>query len=137
MNVDAISEIAIHMRYEVPAKLNSLIVECFFTKSHSSAKQTKTDYLLNHEQRHFDIGEIYARIIRKECLHIKDEINHYNFKKLDSIGKYWNEKMGQEQDLYDAETVHSMDHLKQEKWDMDIKKRLADLNEYKSSKYRF
>jgi len=54
-------------------------------------KSAKTDYLLNHEQRHFDIAEIFARKLRKELEEYT--FNKNNLKEIENLyKKYLNKK---------------------------------------------
>jgi hypothetical protein len=78
----------------------------------------QTDYLLNHEQRHFDIAELHARKLRKEIASFK-----YSSSVEDSIIRVYHEvhsEYRQFQLSYDEETEHSGNKNKQHEWDMRI-----------------
>jgi hypothetical protein len=84
---------------------------------------------LNHEKRHFDICEIYARLIRQEV-----SLNHFyhsNFnQKLDAIFKRYADEFQMEQEKYDRETDHSINTKGQKKWNDLIDARLKELSPY-------
>lgn len=103
-------------------------IECSFEKK-SSWGLVKTDYILQHEQGHFDIGEIFARKLMKE-------VSGYSFNKatfqkdLDQIyQRIVNEKETFQQ-LYDEETSHSRNKTKQEEWLIKIRNLLDELKAY-------
>lgn len=92
-------------------------------------KDAKTPRLLNHEKRHFDITEVSRR---KLCLALQTEtnLNSENLNEtVDSLfdnAMQWQSDMS---DLYDNETKHGLNILKQKKWDLKID---AWLLEYES-----
>lgn len=103
-------------------------IKCRFNKSLSWVRM-KTDYILNHEQGHFDIAEAHARMLHKE-------LAGYRFNSR-TVGKDVNgmysevmEKHVDMQKAYDIETMHSIDSAQQRVWDDRI---AGMLNEY--SKY--
>jgi hypothetical protein len=88
----------------------------------------KTEYILSHEQGHFDIAEIFARKLNKEMSAYRFNRNTYqqDLKKIyESVVKE-KEKM---QNEYDEETNHSIKKTKQVEWLAKIEQLL---NEYKS-----
>ena len=87
-----------------------------------------TSYLLQHEQLHFDLTELYARKLRKEY----SKMNQEDFIK--NAAQKYNEiskKLYDYQDLYDLETNHSKNTLKQKEWEIKIKKELLEYEEYR------
>jgi Bacterial protein of unknown function (DUF922) len=113
-----------------------LSVVCYFDRNNSTVKpECLTSHILNHEQKHFDLTEIYARKLRKSILEYKfnkqtlkvDLANLFN-KALDELDK--------EQDIYDAETRHSKEKEEQLKWDQKIKDQLKYLQNYSDSKIK-
>ncbi|MCD2422937.1 DUF922 domain-containing protein [Niabella pedocola] len=90
-------------------------------------------YLLNHEQKHFDISEIYARelsrFLRTQSLgkapmeRMTNEMNRL-FKELDAYQK-----------KYDAETANGRNKQKQELWNLRIAQRLKALLPYAAKDY--
>ena len=107
--------------------------EALFSKSRSWVKNGKsTDYVLQHEQNHFNLTEIYARKIRKECVLYSNPCA--NLEKLKSIIDGLKEKYDKEQLRYDLETKHGGNKTAQKKWEDDIKKQLKELDAYKKDK---
>ncbi|WP_294675724.1 DUF922 domain-containing protein [uncultured Fluviicola sp.] len=102
---------------------------CLFEKK-DSWKKVQSVNLLNHEQLHFDIGELTTRKLRKEFL-------EYKFTSLDSINPMINrifnratirlENLGND---YDKETNHGTIVEKQKIWQIKIAKELKELDRY-------
>jgi len=82
---------------------------------------------LQHEQLHFDITELYARIIRKE---LKEKIHSLEdqYLLIEEIFTRHIKKFVDEQHQYDEETYDEEE--KQKLWDLKIKKRLEALNDF-------
>jgi len=113
-------------RFNVESK-----VTCYFIKDKSWVKTGKeSDYLLNHEQRHFDLAETGAREFRKK---LKQAIfNSENFnKEIKKITDEVHDKYDRLQEEYDAETNHSRIEEKQKEWDLKIDRMLGDLEEFR------
>lgn len=90
------------------------------------------EYILNHEQKHFDIAEIYARKIRKKVAEkIKNAADyHKHFKVLYAqISKDYKDF----QRKYDLETKHGMNEEKQQEFNLKIAQELEHLKSYKKS----
>jgi len=102
-------------------------IECKFQKSRSWMR-IKTDYILKHEQGHFDIAEIFARKLNKEItLYLAKNKRHEELNKI--YTKVMNEKRDTQQ-LYDSETNHSINKTQQASWNKKIEEMLEDLKEY-------
>lgn len=85
--------------------------------------------LLKHEQKHFDLTELYARKLRKQLINSKlislrwlEEIQA----SYDKIKK----ELDNAQDTYDKETIHSQRIPKQLEWDKKIATELKSLEAY-------
>ncbi|MBQ4819047.1 DUF922 domain-containing protein [Aquimarina sp. MMG016] len=77
-------------------------------------KGQMSDYLLAHEQLHFDISELHARIMRKK---LKEYQPGKNVKKdLNKMYKRVERMRINMQQLYDEETDHSKNKEAQNKW---------------------
>lgn len=105
------------------------VVEAIFIKSKSFIKSS-SEYILKHEQLHFDIYELYARKLRKK-------IAEKNFAKSRNISQEIQlmyhkifEECVKEQEKYDRETENSMNMVKQEIWKNKISAELAALSAY-------
>jgi hypothetical protein len=103
-------------------------IKTFFNPEKSWKKTIDLNnfYDLNHEQRHFDITEIYARKIRQ--IIINNKLNE------ESIQKIYRENAkacNDFQTMYDRETNHSINITKQKFWDKKIDTLLLSLEDYK------
>ena len=83
----------------------------------------KTDAILNHEQRHFDLCEIYTRKLRAEFAKHKFYANSNN--KLDSLFSEFERKYNEAQRRYDEETAHGTKEIEQIGWDSYIDLKLG------------
>jgi hypothetical protein len=90
--------------------------------------------VLVHEQKHFDIAELFARQLRQRL----SSLTYKNFddlkSKSDSLYKVIDKEMDIYQDKYDDETDASMNGDKQREWNKKITDDIALLNKYKSTK---
>ncbi|MCW3092761.1 MAG: hypothetical protein JWP81_3830 [Ferruginibacter sp.] len=100
-------------------------VSCSFAKRDSWVKPgNKTPYILNHEQKHFDIAFIHTRQFIRNLR--KADFTNSNYAAL--IEKIYNQtaaELTEVQDRYDAETSHSRIPQKQSEWDEKISGQLA------------
>jgi len=114
-----------HRTYEVE------VYSSFFRDKSWVKEGSPNRALLEHEQRHFDLTEIYARKLRKELIEYA-----YNGKSLernyDRIFDKYFRLLEKEQAEYDHDTHHSLDRNSQRKWDNRIAKELRELEEYSS-----
>jgi hypothetical protein len=78
----------------------------------------ESEYVLNHEQRHFDIGEIYVRRLREYISqwngYAKDNYNSYL---LDGWNKIFSDSIAFD---YERETNHGMNRAGQNYWNNKI-----------------
>ncbi|ALW85771.1 hypothetical protein AUC43_12130 [Hymenobacter sedentarius] len=90
-----------------------------------------TPALLRHEQMHFDLTEVYARIMRQklvafqakvDCTKLQPAFN--NFTK--SVYAEWD----REQNRYDVETNHGLNAAKQAYWEKQTQTKLAQLQAF-------
>ena len=91
-------------------------------------KKDESDYILKHEQTHFDIAELFARKLRKELSETAFTTKTLN-SQVEKIFRKFYKLLEEEQNKYDKETNHSIIKEKQEEWN---KKILEDLNSYES-----
>jgi hypothetical protein len=116
--------------------LDEVIVYTIFNKNKSwknkyleNGKYIKYDknYLLNHEQIHFDISEIYVRKIRYLIKSMKNDCDFEVFK-----GKYYKllKDLAVVQAKYDKQTKHSLDKIKQKKWNKKVDSLLREYKDY-------
>lgn len=102
-------------------------IECRFDKNKSWGL-VKNDWILQHEQGHFDIAEIFARRLHKSITGYTFNRNSFQ-KDLDGLYSRIVEEKEKYQQQYDDETDYSRNKTKQEEW---LKKIAAGLAEYKS-----
>ncbi len=89
-------------------------VTCNFSKKQSWG-WVKTDYILAHEQAHFDITEIYARKLHAAMAEYKFNRSTYR----EDINKIYNKVVWEKesfQNTYDFETDHSRKKRVQFEW---------------------
>ncbi len=100
-------------------------VNCSFSRKDSWVKKNyKTDYILNHEQKHFDIAYIHTVIFMKKLREAQYTAGNYAA----VIEKIYHEtaaEMSRMQNEYDGQTSHSRIPEKQLQWDLKISKQLA------------
>ena len=119
--LSAKSYVGIDYRYQFiePGNLYRFKTFAFFLPRRSSII-IKNEYVLNHEQRHFDIAECYSIILNNLVDSLVNEriITYKNHdKKIDEICMHFFKfNYYPIQDLYDLETNHSLDTMSQTKW---------------------
>ena len=98
-------------------------------------KSDKTDYLLKHEQTHFDIYEVNARKLREE-LQTKKLTPKNAQDVLNRLVDKYQELNIKTQERYDSETEHSIKEAKQKKWNDKIAAELEELSAYKDASFK-
>lgn len=102
----------------------------YFPKLSWSKKNLQSDYILKHEQLHFDITELYTRLFRKR---LKESVKSIkDMDKIKSISKQIMKEWNNEENDYDRETQHSTDEKKQAEWNLNLQQRLDALKEFAS-----
>jgi Bacterial protein of unknown function (DUF922) len=100
-------------------------IRCRFDKE-ASWGFVKNDYVLSHEQGHFDITEIYARKLNAALKkYVPDPASLRS-----DVNKIYQDMMKQyydRQDEYDHQTNFSIDHAQQEVWLNKIRDELSEL----------
>lgn len=105
-------------------------ITCYFNKEKSWGL-LKTDYILAHEQGHFDITEIFARRLNEALQNYK--FNKRTFKR--DIGNIYESIVRQKEEYqkaYDAESDHSRNRKVQYDWLERIESLLAETAPYSS-----
>jgi hypothetical protein len=107
-------------------------VEALFNRKKSWSRG-KSESLLQHEQLHFDIAELYARKIRKKINDMEEkgvnDIREYNAAIRDLL-----EQSNEADQRYDLETLHGALSKKQAVWETKVKEQLIGLKDYKKKK---
>jgi hypothetical protein len=103
-------------------------IESKFSKTRSWGLY-KTDYILSHEQGHFDIAEAFARKLNKDMSEYRFNKKTYQ-KDLRDIYQDILDEKEEMQNKYDKETNHSINKTKQAEWLLKIQKMLEEYSEY-------
>ena len=105
----------------------------FFCESSWKKKSWINDQVLAHEQKHFDIVEVYARLLRKKIKETKFTSFEDLKTKMESLYDVNDKAMDKYQDLYDEETDGSMNGDKQREWEAKIMKEIKALDAFKET----
>lgn len=89
---------------------------CTFSRSRSWMSLRKT-YILEHEQGHFDLTEVFARKLNQQLLAARPRMTSSNHRAIvDEIFRAVTNEKEAWQKRYDAETEHSMNPNRQAEW---------------------
>ncbi len=124
--VSALTASAIEYHYDCDGQHISVSAKAIFIPDESWVKSgSKNEYILAHEQLHFDITEVYARKLR---MRLDKEVNHCDdVHKISKIADKVMDEWKQEQKKYDLESKHSINREMQDYW---LGKVAADLELY-------
>jgi hypothetical protein len=103
-------------------------INCSFSKTKSWGLH-KNEYILGHEQGHFDIAEIFARKLHSKMKNYKFDKNNYK----SDLKKIYEEVLDEKEEMqnkYDQETNHSIIKDKQSEWLKKIQKLLEEYKAY-------
>lgn len=109
---------------------NTTVKAHFYPKKSWYKPERASDYILSHEQLHFDITELHARIFRFQIKDLELKINlkeQLEFKHKNII-----EALSIMQDKYDTESDFSRNPELQAKWQKYVQAELEKLETYKS-----
>lgn len=126
----ALSSTSIHFSYGYGDKGFTYSISCQFDKNRSWVR-VKTNYILAHEQAHFDIAELYARKLKKAISKYRYNENTVS----DDLNNIYEDIMQQHHDAqsrYDKETDHSRNPEQQAFWLKKIREELDGSVEYAS-----
>ncbi|WP_187264141.1 DUF922 domain-containing protein [Pontibacter beigongshangensis] len=104
-------------------------VSCVFLPTQSWSKNKKSAKLLYHEQLHFDLTEVHARLLRKKLLDLGSSCTNVQEK----LGPTVTEAFAAwkaEQDEFDKMARHGLDAAVQAEWAANIEQRLQELEAY-------
>lgn len=128
----ALTNSSITLSSEYSDKGIRYIVSCRFNKLLSWGR-VKNDYILNHEQGHFDIAEAHARLLFKN-------LSEYTFNSKtanEDVNRIYSATMKEHvsmQKQYDLLSNHSLDTAQQIVWNRKIDSMLTSLERYSSYK---
>ena|ERR1022692_258187 len=103
-------------------------ITCQFDKN-SSWGRIKNDYILSHEQGHFDIAETYARRLNKALKEYTPDVDKAN-KEVNKIYQKVMSELTTEQAQYDRETNFSISKPEQKRWLTKISDELKSSERY-------
>ncbi|GAB4259870.1 MAG: hypothetical protein Kow0079_16880 [Vicingaceae bacterium] len=109
-----------------------IIIKSIFDTKESWIRKNTSEFVLKHEQGHFDITEIYARKIRKKLYYKKFKRSNFT-KYFNNIYNKNETEKNAYQLLYDRETNLSRNYQKQKEWDKKIEKELKSLEKFKDT----
>jgi hypothetical protein len=104
-------------------------VRAVFIKSKSNIIKT-SDYILKHEQLHFDICELFARKLRKTMSETDFTKVKNIVPQIQSMYNKVNAEYVRYEEKYDNETNHGENPAKQKLWSDDVANQLKDLDKY-------
>ncbi|NOG57594.1 MAG: hypothetical protein HND54_07665 [Bacteroidetes bacterium] len=110
--------------------LKMYINVCFIKNESWSKEDKQNNVLLQHEQLHFDIAELFRRMIVRELLNAKMDKDNYKEVAEKIINKYWNVKYRAMQDKYDKETNFSKTIREQINWNKFVKQELINYKDF-------
>lgn len=103
-------------------------INCNFSKKDSWVKKgNNTPYILNHEQKHFDIAYFHTLLFIQK-LRAATLTNGNYAAVIEKIYKEAVTEMAEMQNQYDAQTSHSRIKEKQQVWDKKISEQLLLIN---------
>ncbi|MBF9237280.1 DUF922 domain-containing protein [Hymenobacter sp. BT683] len=90
-----------------------------------------TPQLLRHEQMHFDLTEVHARLLRQKLLVFQAKIDCEHLQPaFNNITKGIYAAWDKEQNRYDMETNHGLNAVRQEYWEKQTQIKLAQLQAF-------
>jgi hypothetical protein len=131
-NSVALSYVGITIHSALGDKVMTVEIYAYFDKRGSWISKGYVDTTtLNHEQVHFDIGEVYARKFRQQLLSMKFTADNF-ITKSNSIYKTIMKSLKKEQTQYDKD-IKKEENKKQIEWNEKVKNELMELDEYKDN----
>jgi hypothetical protein len=85
--------------------------------------------VLEHEQTHFDLTEVYARRMRRYFAELYNACGLVEAGVKESVDRFVREE-AEAQVRYDRETRYGLEHVPQERWNRDVGEMLAKLAAY-------
>lgn len=131
----AVSNIAISDYYKNQTDNRVFLdIKCEFNRYKSWVKKDQaSDLILRHEQYHFNLGEVYSRILKKRVLELNSD-KHVNKKQYDAVYEQLISDHWEMQNEYDDETDCSINENQQKKWEQKIDSLLLVYEKYSTYK---
>ncbi len=90
-----------------------------------------TPQLLRHEQLHFDLTEVHARLLRQKLLVFQAKMDCNQLQPaFDNVTKGIYAAWDKEQNRYDLETNHGLNAVRQDYWEKQTQLKLAQLQAF-------
>jgi predicted secreted Zn-dependent protease len=124
----ALTNTAIKIDFSYNNEVLNYHIRCQFDKKNSWGR-VKNEYILSHEQGHFDIAEIFARKLNKALKQYQPHPETLS-KDINSIYQDMMQQYHDRQTAYDEETKFSIDTQKQAEWLKKIKEELKQSEAY-------
>lgn len=116
----------IELKYEVLSFFNP-------NSSWVVPRSKSSEYLLQHEQLHFDITELHARKLRKQLAELKiDQLGKDPKSTLNKLYEVIEKERAAMQLKYDKESNHSLNKEGEAKWQNFVKKELKKFENFNS-----
>ncbi|HYF30385.1 MAG TPA: DUF922 domain-containing protein [Chitinophagaceae bacterium] len=128
----ALTSTSINIDYSYNQRELRYTIRCQFDPAKSWGR-VRNDHILGHEQAHFDIAEVHARLLYKMLKDYKFKSSTVN----EDIAKIYEAVMQKHHDMqsqYDSETDYSRNPNIQDKWENKIEETLGALSDF--SNYR-
>lgn len=106
--------------------------ESFVDKRKLNLSEDNLADLLDHEQIHFDIVEVYARLMRKQLQEIIESDSLDNEQLVNRTIDQTSSLLRSAHDEYDRNTGHGIYRLRQSKWRSKVDSMLTELDDYHS-----
>ena len=109
-------------------------VETFFYPEQSWVQPaSKNEYLLKHEQLHFDISELHARKLRKLLAGVDgSKLNKDSREYLNKFYEQIDKERSAMQNAFDKESNHSLNQEAELKWQLFVEEELNRFKDYSS-----
>lgn len=109
--------------------LNYSVESNFYPQSSWYNPEEVDDYILRHEQTHFDISELHARMFRKQLEETKFDLDPQQ--ELSDLYEEIEQARRAMQQLYDKETDHSNIKVAEERWVRYVAGQLQEYERWK------
>ena len=126
-------DIILHIGNNEGGKVRVYVNSIFFKEKSWKKKSWVNDEVLAHEQKHFDIVELFARKFRKTLKEMKPVKKEELEEKIHELYEINDKALDKYQDQYDDETDGSMNGDKQREWQKKIMKEIEELDAFKDN----
>lgn len=116
--------------YAEEGKVYAKIDAYFYCKDSWKKTDWINDEVLAHEQKHFDIVEVFARRLRKQFTGMVFTGLKDAEKKVEALYKLTDKELDAYQNKYDTESDGSMNGEGQRKWNKKVEQELEELSAY-------